>query len=191
MISEVKRTLSPEQQSELLKTLKSRFDKNMNRHKDVEWKAVQQKLESNAGKLWSLNEMESTGGEPDVTGYDERKGEYIFCDCSAESPKSRRSSCYDREGQDEREKQGVYPQGNAVELAESMGIGLLTEEEYFELQKLGDFDTKTSSWISTPAEIRELGGAIFGDRRYGRVFIYHNGAPSFYAARGFRGILRV
>jgi hypothetical protein len=186
-----KRTLSSEQQAELLKALKSRFEKNMERHTNLERNEIQRKLESDAGKTWSLYEMERTEGEPDVTGFDRGTDEYIFCDCSAESPKGRRSSCYDREGQDEREKQGVFPQGNAVELAASMGIELLTEEEYFELQKLGNFDTKTSSWIRTPVEIRDLGGAIFGDRRYGRVFIYHNGAPSFYAARGFRGKLRV
>jgi hypothetical protein len=191
MIKEKNATLSPEQQAELFKTLKSRFEKNTDRHKDIEWNSIQQKLESDAGKLWSLYEMERTGGEPDVTGYDGKSGEYIFCDCSAESPKGRRSGCYDREGQDEREKQGINPQGNAVELATELGIELLTEEDYFELQKLGTFDTKTSSWIRTPAEIRKLGGAIFGDRRYGRVFIYHNGAPSFYSARGFRGKLRV
>jgi hypothetical protein len=191
MEKKIKGTLLSEQKSELLKVLKSRFEKNMDRHKDIEWDAIRQKLESHPMKLWSLNEMEKTGGEPDISGYEERTGEYIFCDCSAESPKGRRSTCYDQEGQDEREKQGVYPQGNAVEMAVEMGIELLTEEEYFELQKLGNFDTKTSSWIRTPKDIRDLGGAIFGDRRYGRVFIYHNGAPSFYSARGFRCKLKV
>ena len=183
--------LSVEQRDELLRVLKARFEKNMDRHEGLEWAKVQAKLEANPEKLWSLNEMERTGGEPDVIGHDEKTGEYIFCDCSAESPKGRRNVCYDREGQDEREKRGVYPEGNAVEMAAAMSIELLTEEEYRELQKLGNFDTKTSSWIKTPSDIRKLGGALFADRRYGDVFVYHNSAPSFYGARGFRGSLRV
>ena len=183
--------LSPEQGEELLKTLKVRFEKNMNRHKGLEWPKIKEKLEAHPEKLSSLNAMESTGGEPDVVGYDKKTGEYIFYDCSAESPKGRRSICYDREGQAGREKQGVYPAGNAVDLAAAMGIELLNEDQYRELQKLGEFDTKTESWIQTPAAIRKLGGALFCDRRYGHVFVFHNSAPSFYAARGFRGSLRV
>ncbi|MGD8586048.1 MAG: DUF4256 domain-containing protein [Chloroflexota bacterium] len=183
--------LSAEQQEELLGTLKARFEKNMKRHEGHEWAEVQAKLEANSKKVWSLNEMERSGGEPDVIGHDEETGKYIFCDCSAQSPQGRRSICYDGEGQAAREKKGVYPGGNAVDMAAAMGIELLTEEEYRALQKVGEFDTTTSSWIETPAEIRELGGAIFADRRYDRVFVYHNSAPSFYSARGFRGLLKV
>ena len=176
---------------ELLSTLKTRFEANINRHRGIEWTKVQERLEANIGKLWSLNEMERTGGEPDVVGQDEITGEYIFYDCSAESPKGRRNICYDGEGQEQRKKKGVYPGGNAMDMAAAMGIELLTEEQYGELQKLGEFDMKTSSWIKTPSDIRKLGGAIFADRRYGHVFIYHNSAPSFYSSRGFRGSLRV
>ena len=186
-----KKELSPEQREELLRVLKARFEKNMNRHKDLEWSKVQVKLDSPAGgeKLWSLNEMERTGGEPDVVGYDNKKDEYIFYDCSAESPKGRRSVCYDREGQESRKE--YKPANNAIDMAAAMGIELLTEEQYRELQKLGNFDTKTSSWIKTPSEIRKLGGALFADRRYGNVFVYHNSAPSYYGVRAFRGSLRV
>jgi hypothetical protein len=189
--SEAKSKASQEQHEELFRTLKSRFEKNMNRHEGLEWAKVRARLEANTEKLWSLNEMERTGGEPDVVGHDKKTGEYIFYDCSAESPKDRRSICYDREGQDEREKQGVHPKGNAVGMAAAMGTELLTEEQYRELQKLGEFDTKTQSWVRTPSDIRKLGGAIFCDRRYGHVFAYHNSAPSFYSSRGFRGSLRV
>jgi hypothetical protein len=188
---EINLELSPEQGEELLKTLRVRFEKNMNRHKDLDWPKIQAKLEAHPEKLSSLNAMESTGGEPDVVGYDKKTGEYIFYDCSAESPKGRRSICYDREGQEEREKKGVHPAGNAVGLAAAMGIELLNEDQYQELQKLGEFDTKTESWIQTPPGIRKLGGALFCDRRYGHVFVFHNSAPSFYAARGFRGSLSV
>ena len=188
---EINLELSPEQGEELLKTLQVRFEKNMNRHKGLEWPKIQAKLEAHPEKLSSLNAMESTGGEPDVVGYDKKTGEYIFYDCSAESPKGRRSICYDREGQEEREKKGVHPAGNAVDLAAAMGIELLNEDQYRELHKLGEFDTKTESWIQTPTDIRKLGGALFCDRRYGHVFVFHNSAPSFYAARGFRGSLRV
>jgi hypothetical protein len=184
-----KKDLSPEQREELLKVLKARFEKNMNRHKGLEWAKVQAKLEVNSEKLWSLNEMDRTGGEPDVVGHDKKTGEYIFHDCSAESPAGRRSLCYDREGLDSRKEH--KPKSNAVDMAADMGIELLTEEQYRELQKLGNFDTKTSSWVKTPAAIRKLGGAIFCDRRYGNVFVYHNGAQSYYAARAFRGTLRV
>ena len=187
----IKKELSPKQREELLKVLKSRFEKNMNRHKGLEWVKVQAKLEVNAEKLWSLSEMERTGGEPDVVGLDKKTGEYVFYDCSAESPKGRRNVCYDFEGQVGREKKGVHPEGNAVGMAAAMGVELLTEEQYRELQKLGDFDTKTQSWIKTPSDIRKLGGAIFADRRYGHVFVYHNSAPSFYSVRAFRGSLRV
>lgn len=176
---------------ELLSILKTRFEANMSRHKDIEWVKVQARLESNTDKLWSLNEMERTGGEPDVVGQDETTGEYIFYDCSKETPEGRRNICYDREGEEQRKKKGVYPRGNAVDMAASMGIELLTEEQYRELQKLGEFDMKTSSWVKTPSDIRKLGGALFADRRYGHVFIYHNSAPSFYSVRGFRGSLRV
>ncbi len=181
--------LSPEQREELLKTLKTRFEKNMNRHKGLEWAEVRAKLEADAEKLWSLGEMERTGGEPDVVGFDKTTGEYIFYDCSAESPKGRRSLCYDREGQESRKEH--KPENNALDMAAAMGIELLTEEQYRELQKLGDFDTKTSSWVKTPDSIRKLGGALFCDKRYGNVFVYHNGAQSYYGARAFRGSLRV
>lgn len=181
--------LSPEQREKLLETLKARFEKNMNRHEGLEWDKVQAKLEANPEKLWSLNEMERTGGEPDVVDYDKETDEYIFFDCSAESPKGRRSVCYDREALESRKEH--KPENNAVDMASAMGIELLTEEQYRELQKLGNFDTKTSSWVKTPENIRRLGGAIFGDRRYDTVFVYHNGAESYYASRGFRGSLRV
>jgi len=181
--------LSSEQREELLKTLKARFEKNMNRHKGLEWAKVQAKLEADAKKLWSLNEMESTGGEPDVVGYDKKTGEYIFYDCSAESPKGRRSICYDREALDARKEH--KPANSAVAMANDMGIELLTEEQYRELQQLGNFDLKSSSWVMTPADIRKLGGALYCDRRYNHVFLYHNGAESYYAVRGFRGSLRV
>jgi len=181
--------LSPEQGEELLKALKARFEKNMNRHHGLEWGNVQAKLEAHTEKRWSLHEMERTGGEPDVVDYDAKTGEYIFYDCSAESPKGRRSVCYDREALESRKEH--KPQNNAIEMAFDMGIELLTEEQYRELQKLGHFDLKTSSWVKTPASIRKLGGAIFCDRRYDTVFVYHNGAESYYAARGFRGSLRV
>jgi hypothetical protein len=181
--------MKTKQREELLKTLKTRFEKNMNRHKGVDWAKVQAKLEANTEKLSSLNEMEETGGEPDVVGYDKKTGEYIFYDCSAESPKGRRSVCYDRKALESRKEH--KPKNNALDMAAAMGIELLTEEQYRELQKLGNFDTKTSSWIATPADIRKLGGALFADHRYGNVFVYHNGAESYYAARGFRGSLRV
>jgi hypothetical protein len=188
-INSNKKELSPEQRKELLNTLKARFEKNMNRHKGLEWAKVQAKLEGNTEKLWSLNEMERTGGEPDVVGHDKKTGEYIFYDCSAESPKGRRSVCYDHEAMESRKEH--KPENSAIDMTAAMGIELLTEEQYRELQKLGNFDTKTSSWIITPADIRKLGGAIFCDRRYDNVFMYHNGAESYYAARGFRGSLRV
>ena len=184
-----KKELSPEQGQELLSALKARFEKNMNRHKGLEWAKVKAKLEAHTEKLWSLNEMERTGGEPDVVGHDKKTGEYIFYDCSAESPKGRRSVCYDRKALESRKEH--KPENNAIDMAAAMGIELLTEEQYRELQKLGNFDTKTSSWIITPADIRKPGGAIFADFRYGNVFVYHNGAESYYAARGFRGSLRV
>ncbi len=184
-----KRELSPEQREELLNVLKDCFEKNMNRHKGLEWVKVQAKLDANTAKLWSLNEMERTGGEPDVVGYDETTGEYIFYDCSAESPKGRRSVCYDREALESRKAH--KPENSAIDMAAAMGIELLTEGQYRELQKLGNFDMKTSSWLKTPSEIRKLGGAIFADFRYGNVFVYHNGAESYYGARGFRGSLRV
>src|SRR5467141_5262543 len=188
-INSSKKDLSPKQREELLRALKARFEKNMNRHKGLEWANVQAKLEVNAGKLWSLNEMERTGGEPDIVGHDKKTGEYIFYDCSAESPKGRRSVCYDREALEARKEH--KPKDNAIDMAAAMGIELLSEEQYRELQELGKFDTKTSSWVHTPADIRELGGALFCDRRYDHVFLYHNGAESYYAARGFRGSLRV
>jgi hypothetical protein len=188
-INSNKRELSPEQREEPLRALKARFEKNMSRHKGLEWAKVQAKLEANTEKLWSLNEMERTGGEPDVVGYDEETGEYVFYDCSAESPKGRRSVCYDREALESRKEH--KPENNAIDMAAAMGIELLTEEQYRELQKLGNFDTKTSSWVKTPSDIRKLGGALFADRRYNTVFVYHNSAPSYYAARGFRGSLRV
>ena len=184
-----KKELSPKQREELLKALKIRFEKNMNRHKGLEWAKVQARLEANAEKLWSLNEMERTGGEPDVVALDKKTGEYVFYDCSAESPKGRTSFCYDREALDARKEH--KPKNSAMDMAAAMGVELLTEEEYHELQKLGEFDTKSSSWIKTPADIRNLGGAIFGDRRYGRVFVFHNGADSYYSGRAFRGSLRV
>ncbi|WP_332695627.1 DUF4256 domain-containing protein [Halalkalibacter lacteus] len=181
--------LSLEKREELLRALKARFEKNMNRHKGLEWAKVEAKLEANPEKLWSLNEMEVTQGEPDVVGHDKKTGEYIFYDCSSESPKGRRSVCYDREALESRKKH--KPENNAIDMAADMGIELLTEEQYRELQKVGNFDTKTSSWVITPANIRKLGGAIFCDRRYDTVFVYHNGAESYYAARGFRGSLKV
>lgn len=184
-----KQELLPEQREALLSTLQTRFEKNIDRHKGIEWSKVRNKLESNAEKLWSLNEMEITEGEPDVVGYDEKTGEYLFYDCAAESPKGRRSICYDREALESRKEN--KPKDSATNMAANMGITLLTEEEYRALQKLGKFDTKTSSWIQTPANIRKLGGALFCDYRYGTVFLYHNGAESYYAARGFRGALRV
>jgi len=184
-----KATLSQKQREEILKTLQTRFEKNMNRHKDLAWAEVRAKVEGNAEKLWSLQEMERTDGEPDVVGHDKKTGEYIFYDCSAESPKSRRSLCYDRQALDSRKEN--KPKCSAVEMATAMGIEVLTEEQYRELQKLGAFDTKTSSWVKTPSHIRELGGALFCDRRFNTVFVYHNGAESYYAARGFRGSVRV
>jgi hypothetical protein len=184
-----KKKLSAEQREKLLRALKARFEKHMNRHKGLEWVKVQARLEANTEKLWSLNEMEITGGEPDVVGHDKKKGEYIFYDCSGESPKDRRSVCYDHEALEARKEH--KPENSAIEMASDMGIELLSEEQYRELQQLGNFDTKTSSWIKTPADIRKLGGATFCDRRYGAVFVYHNGAESYYAARGFRGSLRV
>ncbi len=186
---DTKKELSPAQREDLLSALKARFEKNINRHTGLEWAKVQAKLDANTEKLWSLNEMERTGGEPDVVGYDPQTGEYIFYDCSAESPKGRRSLCYDREALESRKE--YKPKDSAIDMAAGMGIDLLTEEQYRELQKVGNFDTKTSSWVKTPAEIRKLGGAIFCDRRYNTVFAYHNGAESYYAARGFRGSLRV
>ena|SRR5215469_866156 len=182
-------TLSKKQREELLRTLQARFEKNMNRHKGLEWAQVQAKLEANAEKLWSVNEMERTGGEPDVVGHDKKTGEFIFYDCSAESPKDRRSVCYDREALESRKEH--KPANNAIDMAAAMGIELLTEGQYRELQKLGNFDAKTSSWVKTPSDIRKRGGALFCDRRYDTVFLYHNGAESYYAARGFRSSLRV
>jgi hypothetical protein len=184
-----KKELSPEQRKELLNTLKGRFEKNMNRHKGLEWTKLQAKLEANTEKLWSLNEMEKTGGEPDVVGHDKKTGEYIFYDCSAETPKDRRSVCYDREALESRKEH--KPKNSAMAMAADMGIELLTEEQYRDLQKLGEFDRKTSSWVRTPADIRKLGGALFCDRRYNTVFVYHNGAESYYAVRAFRGCLKV
>jgi hypothetical protein len=186
---EIRKELPQEQREALLSALKGRFDRHRNRYEGLEWANVQAKLEANPDKLWSLNEMDRTGGEPDVVGFDSETGEAIFYDCSAESPRGRRSVCYDREAQLSRKE--APPANNAIDMAAAMGIELLTEEQYRALQKLGEFDTKTSSWLKTPPEIRTLGGAIFGDRRFGRVFVYHNGAPSYYAARGFRGSVRV
>jgi hypothetical protein len=186
---ETKKKLSPEQREELLRALRARFEKNMNRHQGLEWARVKAKLEANPEKLWSLNEMERTGGEPDVVGHEKRTGEYIFFDCSAETPKGRTSVCYDREGLESRKEH--KPKNTATDMAAAMGVELLTEEEYQELQELGNFDTKTSSWVKTPSDIRKLGGALYGDRRYGRVFVGHNGAQSYYGARAFRGSLRV
>ena len=184
-----KKELLPEQREELLKILKDRFEKNMNRHKDMEWAKVQAKLEASAEKLWSLDDMETTGGEPDVVGHDQKTGEYIFYDCAAESPKGRRSICYDQEALESRKEH--KPGNSAIGMAAEMGIEILDEDQYRELQQFGKFDTKTSSWLKTPADIRKLGGAIFADYRYGTIFVYHNGAESYYAARGFRGALRV
>jgi hypothetical protein len=181
--------MKAKQREELLGTLKARFEKNMKRHTGLEWTKVQARLEANTEKLWSLNGMETTGGEPDVVSLDEKTGEYVFYDCSAQSPEGRRSVCYDREGLESRKEH--KPKASAVDMATDMGIELLTEEQYRELQRLGNFDTKTSSWIKTPPDIRKLGGALFADRRYGKVFVYHNSAPSYYAARAFRGWLRV
>jgi len=182
-------SLSKKQREDLLRSLKARFEHNMNRHKDVQWSNLQAKLEANAEKLWSLHEMERTGGEPDVVSHDKRTGEYIFYDCSAESPKGRRSLCYDREALDARKE--AKPKDSALDVASAIGIELLTEEQYRELQRLGNFDAKTSSWVKTPSAIRKLGGALFCDRRFDTVFVYHNGAESYYAARGFRGWLRI
>ncbi len=184
-----KKKLSQSQQDELLKTIKSRFEKNMNRHKAIDWKKVQARIENNPEKLWILNEMEQTGGEPDIVGYDKDTDEFIFYDCSAESPKGRRSVCYDRKALDARKAH--KPGNSAMDMALEIGIEILTEQQYCELQELGEFDLKTSSWVKTPEEVRKFGGAIFCDRRYGKVFTYHNGADSYYAARGFRGILKV
>ena len=189
MAKKIKKELSPETREDLLRTLKARFEKNMSRHKGLEWAKVQARLEASPGKVWSLDEMEVTGGEPDVVGLDKKTGEYIFYDCSAESPKGRRSVCYDHEALASRKE--FKPENSALNMADEMGIEVLTEEQYRDLQKLGNFDTKTSSWIITPPDIRKLGGATFGDRRYNTVFVYHNGAESYYAARGFRGSLRV
>ena len=184
-----KTELSPKQREALLAALQARFEKNPNRHQGLEWAKVQARLEASPEKLWSLNEMERTGGEPDVVGQDKKSGEYVFFDCSAQSPKSRTSLCYDREALDSRKE--FKPKNSALDLAAAMGIELLTEEQYLNLQKLGEFDTKSSSWLKTPADMRKLGGALFGDRRFGRVFFYHNGAESYYAGRGFRGALKV
>ena len=187
--TKLKAKLSQEQREELLSVLKARFERNMNRHEDLDWAKVRAKLEANTEKLWSLNEMERTGGEPDVVGHDKKTGEYIFHDCSAESPKGRRSVCYDREALESRKEH--KPENSALDMAAAMGIELLTEGQYRELQQLGNFDAKTSSWVITPSAIRKLGGALFCDRRYDHVFVYHNGAESYYAARAFRGSLRV
>src|ERR1043165_1737823 len=185
----MKKELLPKQREELLKTVQARFETNMTRHKGLDWAKVQARLEANPEKLWSLQEMERTGGEPDVVGQDQKSGEYLFFDCSAETPKGRTSVCYDREGWESRKEH--RPKSTAIDMAAAMGIELLTEEQYLELQKQGDFDTKTSSWVKTPSDIRKLGGALYCDRRYGRVFVGHNGAQSYYAARGFRGSLKV
>jgi hypothetical protein len=191
MDSRNNKELSPAQVEVLLGVLKARFEKNMPRHTGLEWGKILAKLEAHPDKLWSLNEMERTGGEPDVVGYDKQTGEYIFYDCSAETPKDRRKTCYDREGQAEREKEGLQPDGNVIDMAAAMGIEPLTEEQYRELQKLGHFDAKTQSWLKTPSDIRKLGGALFADYRFGHVFVYHNTAPCFYSGRAFRGSLRV
>jgi hypothetical protein len=184
-----KKQLSPHQRDELLRTLKARFENNMHRHQGLEWAKVQARLVADSEKLWSLSEMERTGGEPDVVGHDRKTGQYIFYDCSAETPKGRRSLCYDRQALESRKEH--KPENSAMDMAAAMGIELLTEEQYRQLQKLGDFDTKTSSWVKTPPDIRKLGGALFCDRRYNNVFVYHNGAESYYATRGFRGSLRI
>ena len=189
IMNNLNKVLSQQQREELLRVLKARFEKNMNRHEGIEWVNVQAKLEAITEKLWSLNEMERTGGEPDVISQDKKAGEYIFYDCSTESPKGRRSVCYDREAWETRKKH--KPENNAIDMATTMGIVILTEDQYRELQKLGNFDTKTSSWVKTPPDIRKLGGALFCDRRYGKVFVYHNGAPSYYSVRGFRGSLKL
>jgi hypothetical protein len=189
MANAAKKGLAPEQREELLSELKERFEKNMNRHKGLEWAKVQAKLDAHPGKLWSLSEMERTGGEPDVVGFDKKAGEYIFYDCSAESPAGRRSLCFDRQAWESRKQH--KPENNAVDVAAAMGTELLSEEEYRKLQELGEFDLKTSSWVKTPSDVRTLGGALFCDRRFGRVFTYHNGAESYYGARGFRGSLKV
>ncbi len=186
---ETKRKLSPEQREELLSVLQARFEKNMHRHQGLAWAKIKAKLEANPGKLWSLCELENTGGEPDVVGHDEKTGEYIFFDCSPESPRGRVSVCYDRAGLESRKEH--RPKNSAIDMAAAMGVELLTEEQYYELQKLGEFDTKTTTWVKTPGEIRKLGGALYCDRRYGRVFVGHNGAQSYYSARGFRASLRV
>ena len=188
---EIKLAITAGEGEELLQTLQARFEKNIGRHPDLAWAEIQAKLAAQPGKLGSLYAMENTGGEPDVIGFDQKTGEYLFVDCSAQSPQGRRSICYDGEAQAEREKKGVHPAGNALDLAAAMGIEILDEDQYQALQELGEFDTTTSSWIATPLEIREQGGAIFADRRYGQIFVYHNSAPSFYSARGFRGTLRV
>jgi hypothetical protein len=187
--AKTKKELTPAQRQDLLKTMQTRFEKNVNRHQGIEWAKVKSRLEANPEKLWSLGEMERTGGEPDVVGRDKKTGEYIFFDCSPESPKDRRSFCYDREALDSRKEN--KPKNNAMDAASAIGIELLTEDQYLDLQKLGEFDLKTSSWLKAPAEMRKLGGALFGDRRFGRVFFYHNGAESYYAARAFRGSLKV
>lgn len=186
-----KKTLSKAKREELLKSLKARFERNMHRHKDLQWIKVQSRLEADGGALWSLNEMEATGGEPDIVGHDEKTGQFIFCDCSPETPKGRRNVCYDREGQQKREKEGLHLAGNVLDMAAAMGIEPLTEDEYHQLQMLDEFDLKTQSWLKTPSDIRKLGGAIFADRRFGRVFVYHNTSPCFYSGRAFRGSLRV
>ena len=188
---EVNVDITPQQRQELLAILRERFEENMPRHQGLKWEKIQALLQAQPGKLASLHAMESTGGEPDVIGLDKTSGAYLFADCAEQSPASRRSICYDREGEKEREKKGLFPGGNAVDLAAAMGVELLDEDQYRALQELGEFDTKTESWIRTPDDIRELGGALFADRRYGRVFVFHNSAPSFYASRGFRGLLRV
>ncbi len=188
-VAKTKKELSPKQREELLNTLQARFEKNMNRHPDLAWAKVKARLEATPEKLWALNEMETTGGEPDVVGQDEKSGGYLFFDCSAESPKGRTSLCYDREALDSRKE--FKPKNSAMDMATAMGVELLTEEQYRELQKLGNFDAKSSSWLKSPDEMRKLGGALFGDRRFGRVFVYHNGAQSYYSGRGFRASLKV